>query len=284
MEIAVDCISCGRSDLLSSPAILMPFVAERAIGWGPVEITAEWGLETVPKGHAMCRVNSLACIYCESMFLDLRFGEAEMHRLYKDYRGLEYNELRSNYEPGYISKTSAFTKRTSWIEITESWIESKIGKPRTVLDWGGGSGVNSCFLNDAVDLYIYDISNVKLEAGAKGYIKTQSVQTFELVTCMQVLEHVADPLDLLQNISVFMASGSFLYFEVPFEKVMQREIMPSERVTLKRHWHEHINFFSEQGLTELANRAGMKVVSSRVYSPMNNPTGGEIFQFLCNKI
>ena len=64
---------------------------------------------------------------------------------------------------------------------------------------------------------------------------------------------------------------------------MQDDISADERVALKRHWHEHINFFSENGLAELATKAGMTVVASRVYSPANNRTGGEIFQFICAK-
>ncbi|MGB2409146.1 MAG: methyltransferase domain-containing protein, partial [Paracoccaceae bacterium] len=141
-----------------------------------------------------------------------------------------------------------------------------------------------CFLHDDVDLYIHDISNVGLEPGAKPYTDSQAVQKFDLVTCMQVLEHVADPLDLLHTITGFMSSESFLYFELPFEKIMQNDISTDERVTLKRHWHEHVNFFSEYGLAELASRAGMKIVTSRVFSPVNNQTGDEIFQFICAKV
>jgi hypothetical protein len=281
MKIAVNCIDCGSSNLLSSAAILMPFVAERALGWGPVDITEDWGLNTIPAGQAMCRVNTRACEDCGPMFLDLRFGEEEMQNLYYDYRGNDYNALRIKYEPGYLSKTGVFTERTSWLDVTEAWIESEIGKPKTVLDWGGGSGINSCFLNDDVDLYIHDISNVDLEPGAKSYSDSQALRSFDLVTCMQVLEHVADPLDLLHTMTGFMSTGSFLYFELPFERIMQDNIGTDERVTLKRHWHEHINFFSERGLAELATRAGLKVVASRVYSPTNNRTGGEIFQFIC---
>ena len=137
MKIALNCIACGSANLLSSPAILMPFIAERALGWGPVEITEDWGLDTVPTGHAVCRVNTRACDNCGTMFLDLRFGEDEMSNLYSDYRGSDYNALRVKYEPGYQAKTSAFNERASWLDETEDWIESKIGKPGTVLDWGG---------------------------------------------------------------------------------------------------------------------------------------------------
>ena len=284
MKIAVNCIACGSANLLSSPAILMPFIAERALGWGPVEITEDWGLSTVPTGYAVCRVNTRACDDCGTMFLDLRFGEDEMRNLYNDYRGSDYNALRAKYEPGYHEKTSVFNERTSWLDETESWIESKIGKPGTVLDWGGGSGINSCFLNDDVDLWIHDISNVELETGAAPYVASQALQKFDLVTCMQVLEHVADPLDLLHTLAGFISDKSFLDFELPFEKIMQDDISIATRVALKRHWHEHINFFSENGLNKLVTKAGMEVVASRVYSPINNQTGGAIFQFICAKI
>ena len=148
-------------------------------------------------------INTRACDDCGTMFLDLRFGEDEMRNLYNDYRGSDYNALRAKYEPGYHEKTSVFNERTSWLDETESWIESKIGKPGTVLDWGGGSGINSCFLHDDVDLWIHDISNVEQKP---EQLILPSLQKFDLVTCMQVLEHVADPLDLLHRAG-FISDG-----------------------------------------------------------------------------
>ena len=44
MEIARRCIYCDHDAPESSPAIVMPFVAHRALGYAPVEITRDWGL------------------------------------------------------------------------------------------------------------------------------------------------------------------------------------------------------------------------------------------------
>jgi hypothetical protein len=85
-RIASRCVCCGCAELTRSGAILMPFVAYRAFGWTPVEITPEWGLRTIQTGMAYPLCNSLQCQACGLLFLDIRFDETEMAALYGGYR------------------------------------------------------------------------------------------------------------------------------------------------------------------------------------------------------
>src|SRR5690606_7559470 len=87
MELADACICCGAQDLASSPAVLMPFVASRALGQEPVEITPEWGLRDLRPGTAYTLCHSLQCHACGALFLDYRFTPAQMAALYAGYRG-----------------------------------------------------------------------------------------------------------------------------------------------------------------------------------------------------
>ena len=81
MRIASQCIACASGLLERSPAILMPFVAHQVFGWTPVEITSDWGLRTIPAGMAYPLCNSVECQACGTLFLDIRFDEAEMEAL-----------------------------------------------------------------------------------------------------------------------------------------------------------------------------------------------------------
>ncbi len=68
MKIATACPCCGGEALTRSPAVLMPFVAHRAFGWQPVEITPDWGLRTIPTGLAYPLCNSVQCEGCGLVF------------------------------------------------------------------------------------------------------------------------------------------------------------------------------------------------------------------------
>ena len=51
----------------------------------------------------------------------------------------------------------------------------------------------------------------------------------------------------------------------------------------KRHWHEHINFYSEESLERLITNCGLRIVDRRVL--MVNVAGADvhIFQIACRR-
>jgi len=101
------CLCCGSRDLIANPAIWMPFIADRAMGLPPMEITDAMQLRTIKKGTGYALCKSLFCKSCGHLFANYRFDDEEMSQLYKDYRGREYCSLRAQYEPGYASQNSA---------------------------------------------------------------------------------------------------------------------------------------------------------------------------------
>ena len=258
----------------------MPFIADRVFDYEPVVITEKWGLKDIEPGALHSRVNSVGCIDCETIFQDLRFGKAEINRLYQDYRGEEYNLKREAFEPDYKQKSKIFNKRYPYLAKAENWIEQYI-EPNIILEWGGGSGFNSMFKNDKHILYVYDVSGVAVEEGINEF-STQVNVNFDLITCNQVLEHVPNPLEILDEIRTAMQPETLLYFDVPFENLMQSRSSIAEKLQEKRYWHEHINFFSENGINKLINRANFNVIDIKVASASNIGGKDLIFQVLCN--
>jgi hypothetical protein len=51
--------------------------------------------------------------------------------------------------------------------------------------------------------------------------------------------------------------------EVPFEGLMQHVATEPEAWRAKRHWHEHINFFTSDALHLLLEAAGLQVLCAR---------------------
>lgn len=255
-RIANCCVCCGTTDLSASPAIIMPFVSDRAFGWKPTRVDDSWGLRTISSGMAYALCNSLLCNECGLIFMDVRFTDSEMARLYHDYRGKDYTALRERYEPGYIHRNAELGVRLSYLTESESFISSHIRKPHRILDWGGDTGVNTPFVNSASEITLYDISQKKDSAG-EGISSRKRLEGkhFDLITCSNVLEHVPYPHEVLVDICGYMSPDTFLFIEVPFENLRIRESDVSA-LNLKRHWHEHINFFSRESLDQLLTRAG----------------------------
>ncbi|MBW8892548.1 MAG: class I SAM-dependent methyltransferase [Burkholderiales bacterium] len=222
--IATQCICCASSTLERQSAVLMPFVALRALGWEPCEITADWGLRDLPLGHAHALCSSLHCPACGSLFLDMRFDSAEMARLYRNYRGADYEAQRERFEPGYIARNRALLAGDAHIPQVESFLRPWLPDHPAVLDWGGDTGLNTPLRHEAGLHHVLDISGRPLVAVAQA-----------------------------------MDEGTRLYVEVPFERLMQEIEDRTATWQRKRHWHEHINFFSPAGLRSLLQRCGLSI-------------------------
>jgi len=262
-RIARQCVCCGSHALDASPAILMPFIAHRVFNWRPVVIDASWGMNTIKPGHAYSICNSLQCRDCGHLFLDIRFTSREMGNLYRDYRGEEYTRLREHYEPGYTARNEQLNNGINYRAQVEAWLLPHIGTPSSVLDWGGDTGINTPFAGKAGVVHIFDISEKPVIAGTQRVSpRDMQPQGYSLVTCCSVIEHVPYPHKTLLDIRQAMRSKGLLYLEVPFEDVMQGQ--HADACTRKRHWHEHINFFSEASLEQLAGNCGFSVVASNM--------------------
>jgi hypothetical protein len=111
MHIAAACPCCTGTELHRSPAVLMPLVANRAFGWTPVEITPAWGFRHLKTGMAYALCNTMQCQACGLLFLDIRFDDEEMGRLYWNFRSEDYARQRDAFEPGYAEMNAAIQAR-----------------------------------------------------------------------------------------------------------------------------------------------------------------------------
>ena len=256
-RVSTSCVACRSIALDASPAILMPFVAHRALNWRPVKITPEWGLQTIECGMAYTVCNSIQCRNCGMMFLDIRFSDRELNQLYHEYREESYTVLRESYEPGYSARNKKLESGVSYISEIETFLLPYLNPPLSILDWGGDTGKNTPFSGSRSLWHIYDISSKPVLNGALKVTKSAVESTiYDLIVCSNVIEHVPHPDELLMEIRNCMREETVLYVEVPYENIMRRRGGVSE----KRHWHEHINFYSRSSLQSLLQRCGFKIV------------------------
>ncbi len=241
----------------------MPFMAQRIYSWEPALIDESWGLKTIPQGIAYSLCNSLLCEQCGLLFMDIRFSDSEMMRLYDNYRDSEYTLLREKYEPGYTERNKALLEGMSYIGDVESFLQPYLPKTMRVLDWGGDTGVNTPFKESASNtIHIYDISGVEtFGLFPKVSKQTAAKNDYDLIVCSNVLEHVPFPRKVLREIKAIMRPTTVLYIEVPLENLVKEYLDGVKLLRKKRHWHEHINFFNQSALEALMVSVGLSLLS-----------------------
>ena len=150
----------------------------------------------------------------------------------------------------------------------------------TILDWGGDTGKNTPFKNNCETLDIYEISNKNVVIGARIVSESEAYsKKYKLVVCSNVLEHVPYPIDLLHQIKKTMNNESVLYIEVPLEDIVLKH--KKDLHLIKKHWHEHINFYSEKSLLLLTKNVGLTVIDLKKIEVTAGGKSSLIFQVAC---
>jgi len=276
--IATECVCCGSKNLTKNPSVLMPFLADRIFDWSPIYVQKSWDLERygIEVGMTYTRCNSLLCNDCGHLFLDMRFNDEEMGRLYNNYRSGEYVDLRDKYEPGYRERNKVLNSGYTYLDKVEDFLKPHINPDKTkILDWGGDTGNNTPFRNKCELLHIYEISDKPLVKKAVRITNFKNKNKYDLIVCSHVLEHVPYPKSTLQEISKVMDDETLFYIELPFEKVMK-----SNTPLTKRHWHEHINFFSKESIKKLLTSCGFHVIKL-IELCVNEENQTYVFQTIC---
>lgn len=283
-RVATECVCCGSKSLKKSPAILMPFVADRVFGWKPVEIDDSWGLKTIKNGSAYSICNSLYCSDCGFLFLDIRFSEAELNSLYDGYRGQRYTELRESYEPGYKTRNDSLNAGINYISDIEAFLSPYVSFPIRLLDWGGDTGKNTPFKANNNLFHIFDIGSKPVVEGAKVVDRDTILSTkYDLIICSNVLEHVPYPPELILDMKTAMGQDTVLYIEVPLEDIVRVSEPCADLSRIKKHWHEHINFYSENSLLQMLSRCELEVVALRILNASAGGNSAFLFQVACKR-
>jgi 2-polyprenyl-3-methyl-5-hydroxy-6-metoxy-1,4-benzoquinol methylase len=108
-------------------------------------------------------------------------------------------------------------------------------------------------------------------------------ESFDLIICSQVLEHVPYPTRVVQQIVEWMQPETLLYLEVPYEALMRANPGSLSTHLSKHHWHEHINFFTADSLYELVDHSALQLVDIKEIEISLGWREGCIFSVLCRR-
>ncbi len=224
------CICCGSRELVRQPAALAYFIMRRL------------GIKWQPKCY------TTTCEACGATFLDLRYTDRQMAKLYRDYRSEEYNKMRCQNELYYGIMQQYLDLRPPYMNEIEALLEPLLYFPVSILDYGGNRGESTPFANKVRTLDVYDIGkNDVIDAAIKLPVNRplRGGGYYDLIVCANLLEHVADPLAILRKLSRVMGKDTVLYIELPADNVQVHG------------WHEHINVFTNAGINRILARAGL---------------------------
>jgi SAM-dependent methyltransferase len=272
------CLICGSSRLSTTASVVSGYLAFKAWNGRPVA------------------TRLFECTDCGFRYYERGLTDEEAKAYYDGYRNHAYIRERHSFEPFYTQaaydKDEAFKisagRRT---ELMDALIQAGVTVPASLaLDFGGGEG---WLIRDlpADRRLVLDISENATVPGVESITnKAELPEQADLVTCAQVLEHVADPLAIIYEIKSMLRDGGAMYLEVPDQIWRQLPVMrPSMsflswlcchprllmlwdtystvfRVLLKIlppmglvPMREHINFFTLEALRQLAIRAGLTI-------------------------
>ncbi|HUT79345.1 MAG TPA: class I SAM-dependent methyltransferase [Polyangia bacterium] len=158
-------------------------------------------------------------------------------------------------------------------------LDPPAGEPRTLLDVGSGLGVFGARMKErgwevtALDPDPRAVEHAEQRIGVRGvvadFMAVEALGEFRLLTLNKVLEHVADPLQMLRRTRMHLAGDGRVYVEVPDGEVA------AERGGEGREelFVEHLHAFSAASLALLARRAGFELEGlERLHEPSDKYT------------
>ncbi|ULA68720.1 MAG: SAM-dependent methyltransferase [Nitrospira sp.] len=149
------------------------------------------------------------------------------------------------------------------------------GRTSTLLDIGSGLGVFPYRMKEAgwdctvIDPDARAVEHAETVVGVKAFrgdfltISPAQVGTFDLVTFNKVLEHVVDPVRMLERATGFLKKDGWVYIELPDGEVASHHGSYREEFFI-----EHHHAFSVGSLDMLADRAGFLTLTvERLHEP-----------------
>lgn len=141
-----------------------------------------------------------------------------------------------------------------------------------VLDYGGGNGsMLQPFLDDGDKCFVadyYDGQIPGVEKIANDWGDFPKERSFDVILCNHVLEHVCNPLEVIERLGSILKEGGVLFAEVPLE-VWAGIPIEKEPVT-------HINFFTHETFQSMFKIATYTILDSRVQERTIMPSTIEV--------
>lgn len=214
-------------------------------------------------GHYIsCHEMNLSGLY-EGEYLDATYGDADGMR--KRLETILALPPERSDNAGRVRRIEAFLAA-----------RGGAGSGRRLLDIGAGIGVFPAAMKNAgwnvtaiepdqrTADYLTDVLEIAVYANDLFELTAESIGTFDLVTLNKVLEHVEDPVAMLDKSREFVSPGGVMYLELPDVAAA------AEGANREEFFIEHHHVFSPASLAATAARAAF---SPRSIERLREPSG-----------
>ena len=226
----------------------------------------------VPEHTGMPR-SWLNCNSCGVKYSFPRLTDFQIEYMYQNYRS---EEFRKEAPDDYFDRITSLSDSGSENYQRYVHISSVLNgcTPSSILDIGCGGGVlihtlkkqwpNSSFHGIEPSPNFADLASRRTQSNVLcGYLNSQAFhrQSFNLITCCQVLEHVPDLDSFLTEIHLRMNSRSILYLEVPDHGDFIK--LPKDHTRFTEP--SHLWYFSLNSLIPIVENSGFNILSANTF-------------------
>jgi hypothetical protein len=270
MKLAQHCVVCGSHNITKKLGLFAPFMASRLFELPLLKVNDGTGDRFLD-----VFTNAIWCNDCGAVFSQMRPDPDELARVYEDYRGPEYNRVRSFFEPGYERWAGIMNSDMEWINrqsLSCSFLQDSIDPSQIsrILDYGGDKGQFIPKIFTSGEKFVYDISGVGVVDGVRIVNDLAEVGKVDFAMASNVLEHVSYPQEIMADIVSTCRPGTYVFIDVPQEDPAKTWVVD---------FHEHINFFTPHSVHRLIEQAGLKVLKMAIAETDHGvgPKGKSIF-------
>lgn len=141
-------------------------------------------------------------------------------------------------------------------------IKPHLADDPAILDYGGSDGrLLREFASNGATCHLIDYCRTPIAGVVSIGVDEKDIPrngAYDAVVCSHVLEHLAEPFEVVKALVACLRPGGILYAEVPME-IWKHPPTPKEPIT-------HVNYFTPAALSFLLRRAGLDVSSARLIS------------------
>jgi len=199
--------------------------------------------------------------------------EKEISKFYAEefYSG-DYKNFNDSSLEVQLNDEEFFKGR--WQQIYENFLEikKKLKKNTTMLDVGCGWGLAlQYFQSKGIQCYGFDPAKEAVEYGRNKGLNLKHAglnsmdvfngKKFDLISLINVLEHLADPEIALKQIKKIIHKDGILMIDVPNE-YNKFQVAGKKVHNLDEWWFappNHLNYFSRESLSNLLDEIGFKI-------------------------
>ena len=207
-------------------------------------------------------------------------SEGELGKYYEEKY---YQDLKGHYEKEYNEDELLYFENEA--RLAQATLKKYGVSVVSLLDLGCGEGFfANYFLKSGASLKLVDFSDFGLNSQNPHLLKffekssiddflrsaVNSKDNFDLINLDNVLEHVIDPISLLNMLKNIMDENTILRIEVPNDfspmqaDLLKRELTTETWVTIP----EHLSYFGVNSLQNLVNDKGFNIISTQMNFPV----------------